>query len=53
MSLVTNLGAGYSGQPLTHAEVMAAGEEAGPRLARVLTRFVAELPAPGAAGLMG
>ena len=53
VSLVTNLGAGYSGQPLTHAEVMAAGEEAGPRLARVLTRFVAELPAPGSAGLIG
>jgi purine-nucleoside phosphorylase len=53
VSLVTNMGAGYSGQPLTHAEVMAAGEEAGPRLARVLTRFVADLPAPGAAGLIG
>ena len=53
VSLVTNPGAGYSGQPLTHAEVMAAGEEAGPRLARVLRRFVAELPAPGAAGLTG
>ena len=45
VSLVTNLGAGYSGQPLTHAEVMAAGEEAGPRLARVLQQFVAGQPA--------
>ncbi|HEY4189179.1 MAG TPA: purine-nucleoside phosphorylase [Candidatus Limnocylindrales bacterium] len=53
VSLVTNLGAGYSGQPLTHAEVMAAGEEAGPRLAKVLQRFVADLPAPGAAGMVG
>jgi purine-nucleoside phosphorylase len=53
ISLVTNPGAGYSGQPLTHAEVLAAGEDAGPRLAKVLERFVAELPAPGAAGLIG
>ena len=35
VSLVTNAGAGYSGQPLTHAEVMEAGEVAGPRLAQV------------------
>jgi purine-nucleoside phosphorylase len=53
ISLVTNQGAGYSGQPLTHAEVLAAGEEAGPRLARILQRFVAELPGPGSAGLAG
>ena len=33
VSLVTNAGAGYSGQPLTHAEVLEAGEVAGPRLA--------------------
>ena len=43
MSLVTNAGAGYSGEPLTHEEVLAAGVEAGPRLARVIRRFVAEL----------
>jgi purine-nucleoside phosphorylase len=43
VSLVTNAGAGYSGQPLTHEEVLAAGAEAGPRLARVIHRFVAEL----------
>jgi purine-nucleoside phosphorylase len=43
ISLVTNAGAGYSGQPLTHEEVLAAGVEAGPRLARVITRFVSEL----------
>ena len=43
VSLVTNAGAGYSGQPLTHEEVRAAGAEAGPRLARVIRRFVAEL----------
>ncbi len=43
VSLVTNAGAGYSGQPLTHEEVLEAGLEAGPRLARVLRRFVADL----------
>jgi len=43
VSLVTNAGAGYSGEPLTHAEVLAAGLEAGPRLARVIRRFVADL----------
>jgi purine-nucleoside phosphorylase len=43
VSLVTNAGAGYSGQPLTHEEVLAAGAEAGPRLARVIRRFVGEL----------
>jgi purine-nucleoside phosphorylase len=43
VSLVTNAGAGYSGQPLSHEEVLAAGAEAGPRLARVIRRFVADL----------
>jgi purine-nucleoside phosphorylase len=43
VSLVTNAGAGYTGEPLTHEEVLASGAEAGPRLARVLRRFVAEL----------
>jgi inosine/guanosine/xanthosine phosphorylase family protein len=42
VSLVTNAGAGYSGQPLSHEEVLAAGAEAGPRLARVIGRFVAD-----------
>jgi purine-nucleoside phosphorylase len=41
VSLVTNAGAGYSGEPLTHEEVLAAGAEAGPRLAKVIRRFVA------------
>ena len=45
ISLVTNAGAGYSGEPLTHEEVLAAGAEAGPRLARVIHRFVADLDA--------
>ncbi len=44
VSLVTNPGAGYSGEPLSHDEVLAAGAEAGPRLARVIRRFVRELP---------
>jgi purine-nucleoside phosphorylase len=43
VSLVTNAGAGYSGAPLTHQEVMEAGAEAGPRLAKVIRRFVADL----------
>jgi purine-nucleoside phosphorylase len=45
VSLVTNAGAGYSGEPLTHEEVLAAGAEAGPRLATVIRRFVRNLPA--------
>ena len=43
VSLVTNAGAGYSGEPLTHEEVMEAGAVAGPRLAKVIRRFVADL----------
>jgi purine-nucleoside phosphorylase len=45
ISLVTNAGAGYTGEPLSHEEVLAAGRVAGPRLARVIRRFVADLPA--------
>ena len=45
VSLVTNAGAGYTGAPLTHEEVLAAGAEAGPRLARVIRRFLADLGA--------
>ncbi len=40
VSLVTNPGAGITGQALTHEEVLAAANEAGPRLSRVLRRFV-------------
>jgi purine-nucleoside phosphorylase len=43
VSLVTNPGAGLSGAELSHAEVLAAAELAGPRLSRVIARFVAEL----------
>jgi purine-nucleoside phosphorylase len=45
VSLVTNPGAGYTGQPLSHDEVLAAGDEAAPRLTRVIRRFVRDLPA--------
>ena len=45
VSLVTNAGAGYTGEPLSHEEVLEAGAEAGPRLAEVIRRFVADLPA--------
>ena len=44
ISLITNPGAGYSGQPLSHEEVLAAGAAAGPTLARVIRRFVRDLP---------
>lgn len=43
VSLVTNAGAGYSDTPLTHEEVLAAGAEAGPRLTRMIRRFVIDL----------
>jgi purine-nucleoside phosphorylase len=46
VSLVTNAGAGYTGAPLTHEEVLAAGAEAGPMVARVIRRFVADYAAP-------
>jgi purine-nucleoside phosphorylase len=43
VSLVTNPGAGLSGAELNHAEVLAAAESAGPRLARVLARCIGDL----------
>ena len=45
VSLVTNPGAGLSGEELSHAEVLAAAEVAGPRLTRVIARFLGELNA--------
>ena len=47
VSLVTNAGAGYTDEVLTHEEVLAAGAEAGPRLARVIRRFLADLRLAG------
>lgn len=43
VSLVTNAGAGYTGAPLTHEEVLESGLVAGPRLARVIRRFLTDL----------
>jgi purine-nucleoside phosphorylase len=50
VSLVTNAGAGYSGAPLTHDEVLEAGAIAGPRLARAIRRFVTDLDDEAAVG---
>jgi purine-nucleoside phosphorylase len=47
VSLVTNAGAGYTGAPLAHEEVLEAGAQAGPRLARVIRRFIADLSSRG------
>ena len=48
VSLVTNPGSGYTQNPLTHEEVLAAAAVAGPRLAKVIRRFVGDLAAtPG------
>jgi purine-nucleoside phosphorylase len=47
ISLVTNAGAGYSGEPLTHEEVLAAGVEAAPRMIRLVRRFVRDLDLAG------
>lgn len=43
VSLVTNPAAGLSGSALSHAEVLAAAAAAGPRLARVIARFIEDL----------
>jgi purine-nucleoside phosphorylase len=43
VSLVTNPGAGYTGQPLSHEEVLEAAAVAGPQLAKVIRRFIAGL----------
>jgi purine-nucleoside phosphorylase len=40
ISLVTNPGAGVTGEPLTHEEVLEAAAEAGPRMTAVVRRFV-------------
>ena len=45
VSLVTNPGADVATAPLTHEEVLAAADQAGPRLAAVLRRFVADVGA--------
>jgi purine-nucleoside phosphorylase len=40
ISLVTNPGAGVTGDPLSHEEVLAAAAEAGPKFIRLVRRFV-------------
>jgi purine-nucleoside phosphorylase len=40
ISLVTNPGAGVTGDPLSHEEVLEAASEAGPRFIRLVRRFV-------------
>jgi purine-nucleoside phosphorylase len=43
ISLVTNLAAGISPDPLSHAEVIEAGQQAGPRISRLLADIVAKI----------
>lgn len=43
VSLVTNSAAGVTDEPLSHAEVIAAGQAAGPRISKLLARIVVEL----------
>ena len=44
LSLITNLAAGISPSPLSHAEVLEAGRAAEERLGELLSRIVAQLP---------
>ena len=46
LSLVTNLAAGVSPEPLDHAEVLAAGAAAGPRLGQLLASLLPRLTSP-------
>jgi len=46
ISLVTNLAAGLSPAPLSHADVTAAAAAAGDRTTRLLDALLARLPAP-------
>ncbi|MGM7669363.1 purine-nucleoside phosphorylase [Microbacterium sp. A93] len=43
MSLVTNAAAGFSGQPLSHDEVVQAGRDAGPRISTLLAGIIDRL----------
>ncbi len=43
LSLVTNLAAGLTGEPLSHAEVLAAGRESAARMGELLAEVVARL----------
>jgi purine-nucleoside phosphorylase len=43
LSLVTNLGAGMTGEPLNHEEVLEAGKAAAERMGRLLAQVVSSL----------
>jgi purine-nucleoside phosphorylase len=43
ISLVTNLAAGISPQPLSHEEVLESGQAAGPRISKLLAEIIAKL----------
>jgi purine-nucleoside phosphorylase len=43
LSLVTNLAAGMTGEPLSHEEVLDAGRDAASRLGELLARLINEL----------
>jgi purine-nucleoside phosphorylase len=43
LSLITNLAAGISSEPLSHAEVLQSGQDAEPVISALLARIVAEL----------
>ncbi|MFE1874996.1 purine-nucleoside phosphorylase [Streptomyces sp. NPDC059496] len=43
LSLVTNLAAGMSGEPLDHAEVLRAGRDSASRMGRLLTQLLTEM----------
>jgi purine-nucleoside phosphorylase len=43
LSLITNLAAGIQKEPLSHAEVLAAGQQAEPVISALLARIVAAL----------
>jgi purine-nucleoside phosphorylase len=43
LSLITNLAAGISSQPLSHAEVLEAGKAAEPVISALLAKIVAAL----------
>jgi purine-nucleoside phosphorylase len=47
ISLVTNLAAGVGDQPLAHAEVLAAGRAAGPRVGALLAEVTRRIAAGG------
>jgi purine-nucleoside phosphorylase len=40
VSLITNPGAGITGEPLSHTDVLAAADEAGPRFRMLIRRFI-------------